>query len=428
MTATSETATESDDHKIFVSRIPKSFDESTVKRLLEENLGEGAVISVSLLLQNETDDNANDDPKTGGSDGRVKAEISNSNSNKDHRGFSFVVLKNSELYHRALELGTVRGGVKETSKKKCTIYMAPVVRGVDDECEGKSKQICFLWSKFRCPYQDNCKFHHTGPGGCTPIKTLESPKRPKCFAFRKGKKCKLGDQCPFSHDMTIVPREELRENLPPEEKDCINWKTKGKCRKGDKCPYRHDQEVLNAFLSKASKSRDNVTLTIKEKKAMRGDEKKNQTLSVRVFGLNYDTTEIDVRDFFQHCGPITELTFPTFDDSGRSKGYCGLVFQSPKAVAAAQELDGQELQGRWLQIQAGKMYLQQWEKYSKESTSKDEKHTRQLSSENLTTSGSPKRQNFQSSSIPFSDMDTGTTQIGEFGQKVKRRKTHGHKE
>ena len=64
---------------------------------------------------------------------------------------------------------------------------------------------------------------------------------------------------------------------------------------------------------------------------------------------------------FQHCGPIVELTFPTFEDSGRSKGYCGILFQSPKAVAKAVELDGKELHGRWLRVQAGKMYLKQWE-------------------------------------------------------------------
>ena len=89
--------------------------------------------------------------------------------------------------------------------------------------------------------------------------------------------------------------------------------------------------------------------------------KEKQPLAVRVFGMNYETTEQDVRDFFRECGKIHQLTFPTFEDSGRSKGYCGIRFCSPKAVQKAIELDGQELMGRWLRIQVGKMYLKDWE-------------------------------------------------------------------
>ena len=98
-----------------------------------------------------------------------------------------------------------------------------------------------------------------------------------------------------------------------------------------------------------------------EKKRKGGEEKEKQPLSVRVFGMNYETTENDIREFFQDCGKIQDVTFPIFDDSGRSKGYCGVWFCSPKAVQKAVELDGQELHGRWLRIQAGKMYLKQWE-------------------------------------------------------------------
>jgi RNA recognition motif-containing protein len=92
-----------------------------------------------------------------------------------------------------------------------------------------------------------------------------------------------------------------------------------------------------------------------------------------------------------------ELTFPTFEDSGRSKGYCGILFQSPKAVAKAVELDGKELHGRWLRVQAGKMYLKQWE----------EQHE----------AGNEKR-----------NKDEKQAQVGEFGQRVKRRKQHGFKD
>jgi RNA recognition motif-containing protein len=76
--------------------------------------------------------------------------------------------------------------------------------------------------------------------------------------------------------------------------------------------------------------------------------------------MNYSTTEQDVRDFFSPCGVIKEITFPTYSDSGRSKGYCGILFASPKAVKAV-EMNGCELHGRWLSVQEGKMYLRKWE-------------------------------------------------------------------
>jgi hypothetical protein len=82
-----------------------------------------------------------------------------------------------------------------------------------------------------------------------------------------------------------------------------------------------------------------------------------------------------LKTHFKECGvgvdtqhPIQEITFPVFKDSGRSKGYCGVRFQSPVAVTAAVELlHGQELQGRWLSVQAGKMMLREWEEQHEQS-------------------------------------------------------------
>lgn len=370
-----------DEHKIFVSRIPNQFDESVLKRLLEEKLAIDAVVDVSLLYTNN-DEGRQEHIED---EGETKAQ--------QHRGFAFVTLQNSDLQRRALQLGTVRGGVKATSSKKYTIYVRPVVR--EDLQESSSKQICFLWSKFRCPYGDECKFLHEGDGGCQK-KNRNTKPRKKCFAFKKGK-CKLGDECPHSHDFKVTPKIAPKEKRPPDEKDCINWATKGKCRKRDTCPYRHNDEALKALLAKKKRKLLEEEQTI---------EKKSQPLCVRVFGLNYDTTESDVRELFRNCGKITDVTFPTFDDSGRSKGYCGLVFQSPKAVAAAVELDGQELHGRWLQIQAGKMYLKQWENHHGQN--RDDPASRCADTAKTA--------------------DPCESSVGEFGQKVKRRKKHGYGE
>ena len=489
--------------KVFVSRIPAVFDEDTVRRVLEKHLGRDTVTEVALKYprndENDEDrDNYYQGDKRGGDryrdDDHTKpktnhpekvhtvsddSDADNGQKDKDtgrvnigrrgldgekqqpHRGFGFVTFLTPDIQAKALELGTVRGGVKETSTRKHTLYIRPVVReddnGRNDDPRSETpsskstatagapsysgKQVCFLWSKFRCPYGDKCKFVHEGEGGCVDNtkKDKDGPsgrKKIKCFAYKKGK-CKLSaEECPYSHDF------EVKTNTVPtkrdaSEKDCINWKTKGKCRKRDTCPYRHDEEVRLAALAKIDKKKkknqkknkpvekeDMCDGTNKEgyskhDRQVGGDGetqggwdnsdsmKQSQPLSIRVFGLNYETTEKDIREFFEGCGKIVEITFPTFDDSGRSKGYCGVLFQSPKAVAKAVELDGQELHGRWLRIQAGKMYLKRW----------NEQHKSRWEA-NKSGDGM----------AGGADMANAEPLVGEFGQRVKRRKRHGYGE
>jgi len=79
------------------------------------------------------------------------------------------------------------------------------------------KNVCYLWSKKRCPYGDDCKFVHKGECGCrivTPAASKKNgesnndgadgtaKKKGKCFSFRSKGKCKLGDDCTYSHDVT----------------------------------------------------------------------------------------------------------------------------------------------------------------------------------------------------------------------------------
>ena len=385
-----------DDCKVFVSRIPAVFEESSVKRLLEERLGEGSVVEVALKY-----------PKGSGEEEREEQPESKKPSN-EHRGFAFVTFSASDLKTKAIALETIRGGAKPTSTKKHTLYIRPVVRdGNNDEDDddgntNNQKQVCFLWAKFRCPYGDGCKFVHEGEGGCVQQGTeKKKKKKKKCFAYKKGK-CKRGDDCPFSHDFEVKTEricEEVTKPVDRSQKHCINWKTKGKCRKGDKCLYLHDEAVREEALRKKEE---------RSKKRKQGDvEKVRQPLSIRVFGLNYDTNQEDVREYFRDCGTIVEITFPTFEDSGRSKGYCGVLFQSPKAVAKAVELDGQELHGRWLRVQAGKMYLKQWEEQhnSRKETLVDDDNNNGIED-----------------NAPEQEL------VGEFGQRVKRRKKHGYKE
>lgn len=340
---------EEEGYKIHISRVPTKFTEEIVQRILEDQFGANAVATVELILPRREEEEEQHEGGEQNDDADPYPE------EKTHRGFGFVTFQTEQVQEQALKMKSIKGGQKATSIKLHTIYLRPYAENEEDH------NACYLWSQKRCPYGDECKFTHSGPGGCKPTVVVDDAeqakkKKGKCFPFKKGK-CTKGDACPFSHDFDNTKKEikSVGVPLPKSEKECINWKTKGKCRKGDKCPYRHDEQVQKLALKKRKKKLD--------KNDSQKDQKEKQPLSVRVFGMNYESTEQDIRDFFSECGPIQEVTLPVFEDSGRSKGYCGVWFSSPKAVAEAVALDGQELMGRWLRIQAGKMYLKQWEEF-----------------------------------------------------------------
>ena len=104
----------------------------------------------------------------------------------EHRGFGFATFTDSAIYQKALDAGTIRGSAKSNSKRKHTLYIRPVVReeeGADSDAAtasssgGGNRNICFLWTKSRCPYGDGCKFVHEGPGGLlTKVNTKKKQK------------------------------------------------------------------------------------------------------------------------------------------------------------------------------------------------------------------------------------------------------------
>lgn len=368
MATEAENPSTDDELKVHISRVPVKFSEETLHRILREKLltdgQESQKITVELVYPREDSQDDNGGADHGDTAAADKAEEkTGKDSTKEHRGFGFVTFEAKDIYDKAIAMDSIKGGRKATSKKLHTIYLRPYTTNEEET------NVCYLWKQMRCPYHDNCKFSHVGPGACLEVQEASSKKKKgKCFAYKKGK-CNKGDDCPFSHDFTpsvkvpICPTttNEGRKEIAKSEKDCINWKTKGKCRKQDKCPYRHDPELQKKALESKKRKReaqdDGEDSTKKEK----------QPLCIRVFGMAYDSKEEDIREMFQHCGKIQSISFPIFEDSGRSKGYCGVWFSSPKAVAKAIELDGQELHGRWLSIQAGKMYLRQWEENHKRS-------------------------------------------------------------
>lgn len=453
-----DTVDDDDSRKIFLSRIPQTFNEESITRILEANFGTRCVVNVSIVYdKNENGAAADADKKQ---KKRKKTGMKDDDQQPPaHRGFAFVTFQSSTKCQEAILSATVRGSAKVTTatdskskQRKHTMYIRPVLR--DDTSadhatttknkhthDGNEKDICFLWTKHRCPYGKGCKFVHVGEGGCVVATTTVNSeqydedgaattiiKKKHCFNFKKSGRCKAGDNCPFLHDTNAIPtknkhkekvgdNDEQNKNKDKSQILCINWKNKGKCRKGERCPYRHGNSddhdlVVCAKAGKATERIHNIDTNEKKKRKQKdnNDIKQRQSLSIRIFGLNYDTTPDDVRTLLQNCGPIMELTFPTYEDSGRSKGYCGVLFQSPKAVQKAILLDGCELHDRWLRIQEGTMFLQKWEEVEnrrKECWGND---------------------NDDNDRTRMEEDGKKESDIGEFGQKVKKRKKHGYKD
>eukprot|EP00533_Pseudo-nitzschia_delicatissima_P005507 CAMPEP_0116092090 /NCGR_PEP_ID=MMETSP0327-20121206/7852_1 /TAXON_ID=44447 /ORGANISM="Pseudo-nitzschia delicatissima, Strain B596" /LENGTH=422 /DNA_ID=CAMNT_0003583483 /DNA_START=35 /DNA_END=1303 /DNA_ORIENTATION=- len=401
---------EPEEFKCYIGRVPTKFNDEIVKRNLVETLktdsddgdGSSVVQKVELIYPHDEEDgenansNNNNNNKDGYRDDRMKNNEKDETDEKEHRGFGFVYFASAKYRDMALELGTIKGKRKPTSKKSHSMYLRPyVAKSEEDKDEEKTdntttttttttigRDVCHLWSLKRCPYGDECKFRHVGEGGCLlqekdlspeEQKKLQRKRKGKCFLYKKKGQCPKGDDCPFSHDFEPDELETTCKVVKADsQKDCINWKTKGKCRKGDKCPYKHDPQLQKRALEKKEQKkrlREGRATDDDDDDETAGDSKKRrrekQPLSVRVFGMNYATTETDIKDFIETTSghPVQSVVFPRFEDSGRSKGYCGIYFASPKAaVAAVEKCDNAELHGRWLRVQTGKsMTIEAWE-------------------------------------------------------------------
>lgn len=71
-------------------------------------------------------------------------------------------------------------------------------------------------------------------------------------------------------------------------------------------------------------------------------------------GIPYDATEADVRAFFAPCGAITLIKAPTYQDTGRLRGFAHVTFSSPDGVAAALALNGQHMGARYITVERAK--------------------------------------------------------------------------
>jgi nucleolin len=77
-------------------------------------------------------------------------------------------------------------------------------------------------------------------------------------------------------------------------------------------------------------------------------------LQVYAAGLPYTASEADVRAFFAPCGEITLIRAPTYQDTGRLRGFAHVTFAARAGVAAALALDGAHMGARYVSVAAAK--------------------------------------------------------------------------
>jgi len=73
-------------------------------------------------------------------------------------------------------------------------------------------------------------------------------------------------------------------------------------------------------------------------------------LKVFVGGLNWETTEDSVKEFFKDCGETTDVYFPTDRETGNYRGFCFITFEELDGSAASCAKNGEELDGKWLKV------------------------------------------------------------------------------
>ena len=75
---------------------------------------------------------------------------------------------------------------------------------------------------------------------------------------------------------------------------------------------------------------------------------------IYVGNLSYSASQDDLRQLFGACGELKDIRIITDRDTGRSKGFAFVTFESSDAVQAALQLNGSEFQGRQVKIDVAK--------------------------------------------------------------------------
>jgi len=79
-------------------------------------------------------------------------------------------------------------------------------------------------------------------------------------------------------------------------------------------------------------------------------EENGQEYEAKIFGLSYQSTEQDIREFLKDCGPINNVNVLKDRNTGKPKGICFIKFGTEAALNEAVTLNGSEFMGRYLEI------------------------------------------------------------------------------
>ena len=73
--------------------------------------------------------------------------------------------------------------------------------------------------------------------------------------------------------------------------------------------------------------------------------------------IPYTTTEDGLQAALSACGPLREVRILTDRETGRSRGFPFVTFESPENTETAMQLNGQDLGGRRLIVNAARPRL-----------------------------------------------------------------------
>jgi nucleolin len=147
---------------------------------------------------------------------------------------------------------------------------------------------------------------------------------------------------------TTVCREEEKLYPPQDDTDPNNVIAVKAKRKRKRKPGKSKLGVTN----NTTNDEDGTSSTTKQSKTLVAPEIQ-RTLYME--GLPFDCTVENVREFFSEthgCTDIDDLRLPLWQDTKRLRGYGHIVFSSIETTQRAlREVNGQFLQGRYLQLQ-----------------------------------------------------------------------------
>jgi cold-inducible RNA-binding protein len=77
-----------------------------------------------------------------------------------------------------------------------------------------------------------------------------------------------------------------------------------------------------------------------------------QTAANKIYvgNISFETREDDLQQHFEQFGTVSQIRIPTDMNSGRSRGFAFITFDSSQAAQSATSLHGQTFAGRKLRV------------------------------------------------------------------------------